>query len=67
MIRSSDTFNFGKHRGLKVMDVARVEPGYIYFCENEIGVRFTSRVKRQCLNTSSRKRAARQGNTPLFY
>lgn len=66
MIKSTNTFNFGKYRGLSVDDVARVNPGYIYFCENELGMRFTPRVKRQCLTTSTMKRAARMP-APLFY
>lgn len=64
MIRSHETFNFGKFRGSRVMDVARTSPGYIYFCENELGLRFTPRVKRECAMTSHRRR---YGKTPMFY
>lgn len=63
MIRSNETFNFGKYRGMRVQDVARREPGYIYFCENEMGVRFTPKVKRICRLTSMQRR----NNGPLFY
>lgn len=66
MIRSNETFNFGKYRGWRVADVARVEPGYIYFCENEMGVRFTPKVKRECLATSAHRRRI-SGRGPMFY
>ena len=66
MIRSNHTFNFGKYRGSRVLDVARVNPGYIYFCENEMGMRFTPRVKRECSNTSYWRRYG-NGPAPLFY
>ena len=64
MIRSYNIFNFGKYRGWNVMDVARREPGYIYFCENELGMRFSPRVKRECSYTSMSRRRIRQ---PAFY
>ena len=64
MIKSNETFNFGKYRGSRVLDVARTSPAYIYFCENELGLRFTPRVKRECMETSHRRRF---GRTPLFY
>lgn len=80
MVKSHHTFNFGKHRGLTVQEVASVSPGYIYFCENELGMRFTPKVKRTCLLTSARKRGdfedsylhgsfaeVRRRNRPMFY
>lgn len=63
MIHSYDRFNFGKYRNWSAIEVARVEPGYIYFCENELGVRFTNKVKRECLVTSARRKT----RGPLFY
>lgn len=66
MIKSNNVFNFGKYRGLTVEDVARVSPGYIYFCENELGMSFSPKVKRQCRQTSFRKVMAR-GSAPMFY
>lgn len=64
MIRSYNRFNFGKHYGRSVIDVARTNPGYIYYCENELGMRFSPRVKRECSYTSMCRRRIRQ---PAFY
>lgn len=63
MIKSNKVFNFGKFRGSRVIDVARTSPAYIYFCENNLGLRFTPRVKRECSMTSHRRRYR---NVPLF-
>lgn len=56
MIRSSNVFNFGKYRGLTAGEVAQRDPGYVYFCENELGYEFTPKVKRQCKGTVLRRR-----------
>ena len=56
MIRSSNTFNFGKWRGFTAGEVAARDPGYIYFCENELGYRFTPKVKRSAALTCNRRR-----------
>lgn len=56
MIKSSHRFNFGKYRGQFVDAVAAREPGYIYFCENRLGHRFSPKVKRIARNASNRNR-----------
>lgn len=66
MIKSTNIFNFGKYRGLLVAEVANFDPGYIYFCENELNMQFSPRVKRDCRKTSFRKTAYRRSG-PMFY
>lgn len=65
MIRSGHRFNFGKYRGRFVDDVASRDPGYIYFCENELGYEFTPRVKRLCGAACARRRHLRSSE-PAF-
>lgn len=67
MIRSTHTFNFGKWKGFDVATVARHEPGYLYFCENELGYQFSPKVKRMAQQTSLRRRHFRRsGTVPAF-
>ena len=67
MIRSSNTFNFGKWKGFNASTVARNDPGYIYFCENELGYRFSPKVKREAAKTTLRRRHfLRSERVPAF-
>lgn len=54
MIGSTNRFNFGKYRGRLVGDVARFDPTYIWWVENNMGHRFTPKVKRIARNSFDR-------------
>ena len=55
MIGSADRFGFGKYRGRLVIEVARFDPQYIWWVENNMSVRFTPKVKRAARNAMDRK------------
>lgn len=70
MIRSGNTFNFGKWKGVRVSDVANMDSSYIYFCENRLGYEFSPKVKRACRSTDLRNRHLRThsaGMVPAFF
>ena len=46
MIKTYNRFGFGKYEGMRVDRVAQIDPSYIWYCENQLGYRFTPEVKR---------------------
>ena len=54
MISSNKRFNFGKYRGRLVIDVARFDPQYIWWVENNGEHRFTPLVKREARAAANR-------------
>ena len=54
MIGTANRFNFGKYNGRLVIDVARFDPQYIWWVENNMGYRFTDKVKHEARASANR-------------
>lgn len=46
LTHSYKRFGFGKYEGMQVIVVASIDPGYIWWLENNTEHRFTEKVKR---------------------